>query len=423
MHTLLPALSRTAPMVVRTLSGRVASVPVRKAIAGALTQNPGAFQPVRTITQDIYEKYALKPIDPATVNWNKLPFAPTPTDTITFSICSKGIWEPAQKTPYDSIKVGPVSFHYASTGFEGLKCFRRKDGSVAIANLEESTDRYLRTMDRMGLPPIPKALAIELIEETVKQNEHFIPPFEAGHQDPPSFYLRPAFGNISDVLGVKPSDVTFSQVTGHPVGPYYGADGMKAINLFLTTQARALPGDGYNKMGPNYGPTIQKRNEAAAKGYNDVVYPTTGSQSAKDPILAEASSANLSFFTHEDGKPTLILNDNDEILPSTTKLALEKTARRMGIDVRYQEIRVSDVTSQDNETPNITMATIGTAAVMTPVDSITVEQTGNKINFQTQGGNASFDLFLSLREAYIQIMTGEAPDPDGIMTTVIPASN
>ena len=67
-------------------------------------------------------------------------------------------WHDARIVPFAPIPLHPAStvLHYGSEIFEGLKAYRRKDGSVQLFRPMENIRRMNTSADRLCLPEIPE---------------------------------------------------------------------------------------------------------------------------------------------------------------------------------------------------------------------------------------------------------------------------
>jgi hypothetical protein len=98
------------------------------------------------------------------------------------------------------------------------------------------------------MPPFPKDRFVKAVEEVVKANAAWVPPFGSGA----TLYIRPLMFATGDVIGVKPADEYQFRILVTPVGPYYKG-GVKPVKLQVSKYDRAAPhGTGNIKAGLNY---------------------------------------------------------------------------------------------------------------------------------------------------------------------------
>ena len=81
------------------------------------------------------------------IDWSKLTFSYTKTNTILSTSFKNGEWSPVESRTDDNITLTTFAgaFHYAIECFEGLKAFRGKDGKVRLFRPEENAKRLQRS--------------------------------------------------------------------------------------------------------------------------------------------------------------------------------------------------------------------------------------------------------------------------------------
>src|SRR5262245_41505288 len=67
-------------------------------------------------------------------------------------------WHDGQLCPRAPIELDPASLvlHYSQTVFEGLKAYRLVDGSVAAFRPRMNARRFMRSAERLAMPPLPE---------------------------------------------------------------------------------------------------------------------------------------------------------------------------------------------------------------------------------------------------------------------------
>ena len=94
-----------------------------------------------------------------------------------------------------------TSLNYGTTIWEGLKCFRKKDGTPVVFRPDRNYERFARGAEQMCLPVPPRALFMRSIQHIVQQNSHIIPPYGDGMK----LYVRPMLLGSGQQLGLYPS--------------------------------------------------------------------------------------------------------------------------------------------------------------------------------------------------------------------------
>ena len=179
-------------------------------------------------------------------------------------------WHDARIVPFGKIEIHPAStvLHYGSEIFEGLKAYRKADGSVQMFRPIENIRRMNRSAERMCLPEIPEDLALEVLTKFIEFEQEWTPSAEGT-----SLYIRPfMFGN-DESLGVHSvKNATFMIITS-PVGSYY-KEGINPVKIMIeTNDVRAVRGGtGEAKCGGNYAASNRAGDRAEKLGYSQVLW-------------------------------------------------------------------------------------------------------------------------------------------------------
>src|SRR6478609_8272460 len=179
-------------------------------------------------------------------------------------------WHDGQLVPYGPLSLDPATnvLHYAQTIFEGLKAYRRPDGSVATFRPEENAKRFQRSARRLSMPELPVETFIEAVDALVAQDKAWVP-----CKDEQSLYLRPFMFATEVGLGVKPANEYLFAVIASPAGAYFSG-GIKPVSVWLSEEyVRAAPGGmGAAKTGGNYAASLVAQAQAAEFGCDQVVW-------------------------------------------------------------------------------------------------------------------------------------------------------
>ncbi|QGV78339.1 branched-chain amino acid aminotransferase [Streptomyces ficellus] len=315
-------------------------------------------------------------------------------------------WHDAQLTPYAPLSVDPanMTLHYAQEIFEGLKAYRRPDGSVSMFRPEANAERFQASARRLAMPELPVETFVAACDALVQQDQAWVPP----HGGEESLYLRPFMIANEVGLGVRPANEYLFLVIASPAGAYFPG-GVKPVSIWLSQdRVRAVPGGiGFAKTGGNYAASLLAQAEAAAKGCDQVAYL----DAVEHKWVEELGGMNLYFvYGGRDGKPTRIVTPTltGSLLAGITRDSLLRLARDLGYEA--EEARVSiDQWRSDTENGTLTeVFACGTAAVITPVG--TVKSAGGE---WTQSGGEPGEVTLKLRETLLAIQTGAQADPHG----------
>ena len=94
-----------------------------------------------------------------------------------------------------------TSLNYGTTIWEGLKCFRKKDGSAVVFRPDQNYARFARGAEQMCLPEPSRELFLRGVQHAIQQNSHVIPPCGDGMK----LYVRPMLLGSGEQLGLYPS--------------------------------------------------------------------------------------------------------------------------------------------------------------------------------------------------------------------------
>lgn len=331
----------------------------------------------------------------ANLDWSNLTFAYTPTNCHLEYYYKNGQWSEAKIVEQDTISlpIAATCLHYGQEAFEGLKAFEHKDGSVSVFRPEENARRMISSAQRLLMAEPPEELFLSAVEKIVKLNKEFIPPYGSGA----ALYIRPLLIGISGILGVKRSEEYLFLVFASPVGPYF-KEGLKPITLYVEEKLkRAAPGGTGNvKVGGNYAASLIVSKKVKEMGYNEVLYL----DAVHNKYIDESGPANF-FGITEDKK--YITPESESILPSITNKSLMVLAGELGLNVEQRPMPVDEIFNLKEA------GCCGTAAVITPVKSITYRDKTVTYIEGDQIGEYSLQLYNKLRA----IQLGEEADIHG----------
>ena len=290
------------------------------------------------------------------IDWANLGFGYIQTDYRYVSLYKNGKWDSGVLTKDSNITLNESAgvLQYAQTCFEGLKAYRTVDGKVVCFRPDLNAKRMADTAKRLEMPVFPEDRFIKAVEETVKANIDYVPPYGSGA----TLYLRPYMFGSNPVIGVKPADEYQFRLFTTPVGPYFKG-GAKPITLRVPDFDRAAPlGTGHVKAGLNYAMSLHAIVDAHNQGYNENMYL----DSATRTKVEETGGANIIFIT-KDNK--VVTPKSSTILPSITRRSLMYVAQKyLGLEAEEREIFVEEIKDFKE------CALCGTAAVLSPVGKI-----------------------------------------------------
>ncbi len=140
---------------------------------------------------------------------------------------------------------------------------------------------------------------------------------------------------------------------------------------------RAWPGGtGDCKVGGNYAPTIAPQEEAAQRGFNQVLWLF-----GEDQEVTEVGTMNLFFYMRgEDGVNELVTAPlNDIVLPGVTRDSIIHLARQHNIRVSERRQTMKQLIAAMNAGRVLEAFGAGTACVVSPVKEINFKGTAYNI--------------------------------------------
>lgn len=290
------------------------------------------------------------------IDWSKLGFAYQPIAQRYVANYKDGKWGKGGLTGDANVVLNECAgiLQYCQEVFEGLKAYKTKDGRTVTFRPDQNAKRMIDSAKRLEMPPVSEEMFMEAVDEVVRANKDYIPPFESGG----ALYLRPYLFATGPVIGVKPSDEYQFRLFGTPVGNYF-KNGVKPITICVSDFDRAAPrGTGHIKAGLNYAMSLHAYITAHNNGFDENMYLDPATRT----YVEETGGANF-LFVKKDG--TLVTPKSDSILPSITRRSLITIATDMlGMKVEYRPVKFAEVADFAEA------GLCGTAAVICPVGKV-----------------------------------------------------
>ncbi|MCI5848969.1 MAG: branched-chain amino acid aminotransferase [Lachnospiraceae bacterium] len=330
------------------------------------------------------------------IDWSNLGFGYHKTDKRYVSNYVNGAWDNGALTDDDTITMSECAgvLQYAQTCFEGLKAYTTEDGRIVTFRPDLNAARMYDSAKRLEMPAFPKERFVEAVEQVVKANAAYVPPYGSGA----TLYIRPYMFGISPVIGVKPAEDYQFRMFTTPVGPYFKG-GAKPITIKVSDFDRAAPnGTGHIKAGLNYAMSLHAIVTAHQEGFDENMYldPKTRTK------VEETGGANFLFVT-KDGK--VVTPKSGSILPSITRRSLVYVAKEyLGLEAEEREVYFDEVKDFAE------CGLCGTAAVISPVGKIVDH--GKEICFPS-GMEEMGEITKKLYETLTGIQMGRIEAPEG----------
>lgn len=298
-------------------------------------------------------------------------------------------WHDAQIGPYKNFSLAPATavFHYAQEIFEGTKAYRRDDGHINLFRPWENMKRFNRSATRMSMPTVDEEEHLAAVVRLVELEQEWVP-----YAPGASLYIRPAMIATEAALGVHASVSYLHFVIAGPVGAYF-KEGFSPIPVFISDKYRRAVrgGVGAAKTGGNYAASLFVSDDAATKGYSQVLWL----DAIEGRYVEEVGAMNICFVY--EGKRIVTPPLSDSILAGVTRDSVLKMAPDLGYEVAEEPIDVFDMLA-DLKSGRITeVFGCGTAAVIAPVGKFGF-QDGETIINNNQPGPVAEKLFHTLTD-------------------------
>lgn len=271
------------------------------------------------------------------------------------------------------------TLHYGMGAFEGIRCYRRKDGTSAVFRLKEHIDRLMQSIKIMGLKaPYDAKTLLKASLETV----------EASGLD--EAYIRPLVFVGDGAMGLyAPNNPVRVAIIVWRWGAYLGEEAMaKGIRCQVSSFARhhVNASMAKGKITGHYVNSILAKREAKDSGMDEAIMLDT------EGYVCEASGENI--FIVQNGivrTPPL----GGAILGGITRETVLSLLQDLGIPVEEQRQTRDQVWCADE------VFMCGTAAEITPV----VE-----VDRRCIGDGKPGPVAKAVQKRFFQIVRGEIQD-------------
>lgn len=310
-----------------------------------------------------------------------------------------GKWQNESIVPFGTLEISPAMcmLHYGQAIFEGLKAFHTEDGSVNIFRPDAHHERLNSSCRRMCIPETDYNTFMAALENLLTLDREWIPKKRGN-----ALYIRPFVFATGDYLSVKVSDSYKFLIITSPVGAYY-KEGFNPVSLITSDEyARAVQGGVGNVKAPgNYAASLLPAEKATQAGYTQVLWL----DALHKNYIEEVGTMNIFFKI--DG--TLVTPElNGAILPGITRDSVLTLAELWGVPVEQRRISIDEIFEVHESGALEEVFGTGTAAVISPVGSITHKDKTIKVNGSSIGPFAE-----KMFNEITGIQCGEKEDPFG----------
>jgi branched-chain amino acid aminotransferase len=290
---------------------------------------------------------------------------------------SKKIWMDGKLINWGDANVHVLThtLHYGTGAFEGIRCYKTKNGS-AIFRLNEHVDRLFDSCRILNIDvPFSNAQIKKAIIDTVKVNKL------------KECYIRPivfiGYGAMGLYTQGNPVQVA---IAAWPWGAYLGDDGIKnGIRVKVSSFARLHVNVSMTKSktcGDYVNSTLAK-SEAVAGGYDEALFLDTSG------YVSEGTGQNI--FIVRDG--VLLTPPLPSILEGITRKSIIEMAKKEKIKVQEVNLTRDEVYIADEA------FFTGTAAEVTPI---------REVDGRAVGSGKPGPITKKLQKLFFNIVKGEA---------------
>lgn len=301
---------------------------------------------------------------------------------------ASSIWMNGKWVPWDDARIHVLSHvaHYASSVFEGIRCYRTTRGP-AIFRLEEHIDRLMFSA---------RVYRMETAFTRQQIRDATVEVVAINGLD--ECYIRPLIYRGYENLGVNPfgSPVEVA-IAAFPWGQYLGADALtKGCAVKVSSWQRFAPNTlpAMAKASANYMNSQLMKMEALVDGYAEAIALDT------QGYVSEGSGQNVfAVMKGEVVTPPL----HNSILAGITRASVMHLARELGYPVR-EEVMPREMLYAADE-----LFYAGTAVEVSPISSVDRIPVGN---------GERGPITKAIQDAFFAIVRGDTPDRHGWLTAV-----
>ncbi len=294
----------------------------------------------------------------SSIDFSNLPFGKHMSDHMLVCHFKEGQWLEPEIRPYGQLEFsyGLHALHYGQSAFEGMKAYRKDDGGISMFRPLDNFARLNKSAERLMMPQIPEEIFMGGLKKLLEIDADWVP-----NAEDHSLYIRPFLFASSEFIAARQSDdYTFCIITC-PVGPYYSGSVKVKIEQEYT---RATGGGiGYTKAAGNYGGSFYPTAQAINEGYNQVIW----TDHKEHKYIEESGTMNLMLLI--DGTfltPPL----TDRILAGVTRRSIIQLVKDQGWPIEERAISVEEIVAAAREGRLQEAFGMGTAAVVSQIDTI-----------------------------------------------------
>ncbi len=290
---------------------------------------------------------------------------------------SKKIWFNGKLVPWDEAKVHVLThtLHYGVSVFEGIRCYKIKDGRSAVFRLEDHTKRFFHSAKimLMNIPYSEEEINKGIID-TLKENG-----IDEG-------YIRPIAVIGDGAIGVNPGDnPVHVAIAAIFWGAYLGEEALRRgvrVKTSSYTRHHVNAAMTKGKVSGNYVNSVLAKKEALADGYDEAILLD------KEGYVAEASGENIFIVKNK----VIYTPPKGSILPGLTRETVMILAQDLGYEVKEEYFTRDEIYIADEA------FFTGTAAEVTPI---------RELDGRIIGEGVPGEITKTLQKEYFRLVHGE----------------
>ena len=326
----------------------------------------------------------------------KLGFGKYYTDHMFFMEYDEGKgWHDGRVMPYGNLVLDPAAatLHYAQMSFEGLKAYRKPDGSINLFRPDMNAKRMINSNIRLSIPTIDEELFVAAVKAVVDVDKDWVPS-EPGT----SLYIRPFIISPEVSMAVHPASKYWFIIILSPVAAYYEANnaGLTASHIWVEEEyiRAAIGGTGFAKCGGNYAGAMIASSAAQKQGCDEVLW-----LDANEHKYVEEVGTSNAFFLIGDTVVTSSLTGS--ILPGVTRDSCIQLLKKWGYKVDERRLPLEEVLEAAKTGELKEAWATGTACVVSPIGLLKYRGEEHTIN-----GDKVGELSQKLYDAIYGMQTG-----------------
>lgn len=269
-------------------------------------------------------------------------------------------WHDFQLGAYRGLTLDPAAnvLHYGQEIFEGFKAYRWQDGTIALFRPDRNADRFADSAERMCMPVLPTNDFLASAETLVRSLARWVP------AAPGSLYVRPTMIGTEAFLGVRAAKQYLFYMIASPVESYFPR-GFSPVRVDVTrAYVRAVRGGtGAAKTAGNYAASLKAQETAKKHGFDQVLWL----DAIEQRWVEELGGMNF-FAVYGDHLVTPELTGS--ILAGVTRESVLTLARDLGFTTEQRAIDIHVLMDEIREGKVTELFACGTAAVVTPVETL-----------------------------------------------------